>query len=103
MELAGLVVKASLVAVPPAMTSGVLVAGVSPVEAAVRVYVPALSMLQPVKPAIPEEALTGFWAQVRTAPEGVVMLKLTGAVLPVMVLPPASWIATAGWVPRAVL
>ena len=39
--------------------------------------------------------------QARVAPAGVVMLKVTGAVLVVTVLPPASWTLTTGWVAKA--
>ena len=40
--------------------------------------------------------------QVRVAPLGVVMLRSTEAVLVVTVLPPASWMATAGWAANGV-
>ena len=61
-----------------------------------------MSMVQPAKLATPEMATFGFVAQVRVAPAGVVMERLTEAVLPVTVLPPASWIATTGWVAKTV-
>lgn len=59
-------------------------------------------MLLPAKPATPEAAVTGFVVQVRTAPAGVVMVKVTVAVLVVMVFPPASWTAATGWTAKAV-
>jgi len=62
-----------------------------------------LSMVQPAKLATPETAVMGFVVQARVAPAGVVMVRLTGVVLKVMVLPPASWTATSGWVPNATL
>ena len=55
-------------------------------------------MAQPAKVATPETALVGFVVQVRTAPAGVVMLRVTDAVLEVTVFPPASWTVTTGWV-----
>jgi hypothetical protein len=58
--------------------------------------------LQPAKVATPEEAALGFVVQVRVAPAGVVMLRVTEAVLEVTVLPTASWTVTTGWVPKAV-
>src|SRR5450631_2180227 len=58
-------------------------------------------MLQPAKVATPEAALVGFAVQVRAAPAGDVMLRLTKAVLVVTVLPPASWTATTGWAAKA--
>src|SRR5450631_579564 len=59
-------------------------------------------MLQPAKVASPATAVLGFVVQARVAPAGVVMTRVTGAVLVVTVLPPASWTATTGWVPKAV-
>jgi hypothetical protein len=58
--------------------------------------------LHPAKVATPETALAGFVVQVRTAPAGVVMLKVTEAVLEATGLPPASWTATTGWVAKTV-
>jgi hypothetical protein len=46
--------------------------------------------LQPEKVATPEEAVLGFVVQVRVAPAGVVMLRVTEALLEVTVLPTAS-------------
>jgi hypothetical protein len=83
----GEVVKPSLEAEPTVMVTLELTALVSPLEAAVSVYVPALSILQPAKVATPETELMGFAAQVRVAP---VRLSVTGAVLVVTVFPPAS-------------
>ena len=62
-----------------------------------------MSMLQPAKPATPEAAVAGFVMQVRVARAGVVMARVTGAVLVVTVLPPASWTATTGGVAKTVL
>ena len=53
-------------------------------------------MLQPEKALTPETAVTGFVPQERVAPAGVVIVRVTAAVLEVMVLPPASWMATTG-------
>jgi hypothetical protein len=58
--------------------------------------------LQPEKVATPEEAVLGFVVQVRVAAAGVVMLRVTEALLEVTVLPTASWTVTTGWVPKAV-
>ena len=58
-------------------------------------------MAHPAKEATPATADLGFAVQVRTAPAGVVMLRVTEAVLEVTVLPPASWTATTGWVAKA--
>src|SRR5450631_3094437 len=58
-------------------------------------------MPHPAKLATPATALAGFAVQVRVAPAGVVMTRVTGAVLVVTVWPPASWTATTGWVPKA--
>ena len=58
-------------------------------------------MLQPAKVAIPETALTGSALQVRVAPAAVVMVSVTGLV-PVVVLPAASWTAMTGWAANAV-
>ena len=61
---------------------------------------PVLSMLQPAKLATPEEAFVGLAVQVRVAPAGVVMVRVTGALLVVTVLAPASWTATTGWMAK---
>ena len=58
-------------------------------------------MLQPAKVATPATAALGFVVQAKVAPAGVVMVKVTDAVLAVTVLPPASWTATTGWVAKA--
>lgn len=47
-------------------------------------------ILRPAKATTPEEALFVFCVQVSVAPAGFVMLRVTGAVLPVTVFPPAS-------------
>jgi hypothetical protein len=99
-ELAGLVVKPSFVAGPTDTVKFRLVV-VKPAPVAVRVYVPARLILHPEKTAVPAAAVTGFAAQLRTAPAGEpVMPRVTGAVLAV-VLPPASWMATTGWAVKA--
>ena len=61
-----------------------------------------MSILQPAKLVTPATADFGFVVQVNVAPAGVVMVRLTEAVLLVTVLPPASWIATTGWVAKTV-
>ena len=60
-----------------------------------------MSILQPAKVATPEAAALGLAVQVRVAPAGVVMVRVTEAALVVTVLPPASWTATTGWVANA--
>ena len=62
-----------------------------------------MSILQPAKLVTPATADFGFVVQVNVAPAGVVMVRLTEAVLLVTVLPPASWIATTGWVAKTTL
>jgi hypothetical protein len=57
-------------------------------------------MLQPVKVSTPATAFLGFAVQVRVAPAGVVMVRVTEAVLVVTVLALASWMVTTGWVPK---
>lgn len=57
-------------------------------------------MLQPATVATPATAVLGFGVQVRVAPAGVVMARVTAAVL-VVVLPPASWTVTTCCVPNA--
>ena len=101
-ELEGFVVKTSLLAGPTVIVRLVLTALVSPLAAAVSVYVPGLSILQPAKVATPETAALGFAVQVRVAPAGVVMVSVTEALLEVTVLPRPSWMATAGCVPKAI-
>ena len=56
--------------------------------------------MQPAKLATPATAAMGFVVQAKVAPAGVVMVRLTEAVLLVTVLPPASWTATTGWVTK---
>ena len=56
-----------------------------------------MSIRQPVKVAIPEAAFAGLEVQVRMAPAGVTMCKVTCAELTPTVSPPASWTATTGW------
>ena len=58
-------------------------------------------MLQPAKVATPATAALGFVVQAKVAPAGVVMVKVTDAVLAVTVLPPASWTASTGWLAKA--
>jgi hypothetical protein len=57
--------------------------------------------LQPAKVADPATPLLGFAVQVRMAPAGVVMVRVTELV-PMVRFPPASWMATTGWVAKAV-
>jgi hypothetical protein len=59
-------------------------------------------ILQPAKVATPATAFIGFVVQVRVAPAGVVMVRVTEAVLLVAVLPAASWTVTTGFVPKGV-
>jgi hypothetical protein len=101
LENEGLVVKTSLLAAPTVMMRSALTSLASVPEVAVSEYVPALSILQPAKVAAPATAALGFAVHVRVAPAGVVMLRVTGAVLEVTVLPPASVTATTGWEPKA--
>ena len=61
-----------------------------------------MSIVHPVKLAMPDVAAVGFAAQVRLAPAGVVNVKVTELVLVVVLLPAASWMVTTGWVARAV-
>jgi len=56
--------------------------------------------LQPAKVATPEDVVLGFVVQVRVAPAGVVMVRVTEALLVVTVLPKTSWTATTGCVPK---
>jgi len=62
-----------------------------------------LSILQLVNVARPDEALRGLVWQVRMAPAGVVMVRVTEALLLVTVEPFASWTVTTGWVAKLVL
>jgi hypothetical protein len=66
--------------------------------------VPAVLILQLEKVAMPEEAFLGLDEQfVRAAPPaGGVIAMVTGALLVVTVLPPASWMATTGCVAKEV-
>src|SRR5450631_409176 len=95
-EPEGLVVKASLLAEPVVIVKLALTPLVSPAEVADSVYVPALSMPQPAKVATPATAALGFAVHVRAAPAGVVMLRVTGALLTSTVWPWASVTATMG-------
>ena len=61
-----------------------------------------MSTLHPAKVATPETAFEGLAVQVSVAPAGLVMVRVTEAPLEVTVLPPASWIATTGWVTKTV-
>ena len=94
--------KASLLAGPTVMVKLALTALVSPLEAAVSVYVPGRLILQLEKVATPEDAALGFEPQIRAAPAGVVMLSVTWTLLLVTVFPKASWMATTGCVPKAI-
>jgi hypothetical protein len=62
-------------------------------------------ILQLAKLATPDVVLLGFAEQfVRAAPPvGGVIARVTDAELAVLVLPPASWMATRGWDANAVL
>src|SRR4051794_38368827 len=97
----GWVVNRSLVAGPIVMVTGSLIAGVNKPSVAVRVWVPATSMLHAEKVAMPATAATGFAAHPNTVNMGRVMPSLTELVSVVTVLPPASWIVTTGWVGNA--
>ena len=59
-------------------------------------------MSHPAKVATPATALSGFVVQLRVAPPAEVMLRVTGVLLEVTVLPPASWTVTTGCVPKSV-
>ena len=84
--------------------NGSLTAEVSPFEVAVKVRVPDLLSLQPLKALTPETADLGFCVQVRVGlPCCSLMASVTGAVLLVTVFPPASWTATTGCVVKTVL
>jgi hypothetical protein len=87
------------------MVKLVLTAAVSPLAAAVSVYVPGMLILQLEKLATPDEVLLGLDEQlVRAAPPvGGVIARVMGAVLEVLVLPPASWMATRGCAVKEVL
>jgi hypothetical protein len=58
-------------------------------------------MRQPAKVATPDEAAMGLPVQLSVAPAAVVMLRVT-ELLPAVVLPPASWIVTMGWLANAI-
>ena len=64
---------------------------------------PAVLILHVAKVSTPATAAFGFVVQARVAPAGVVMVKVTDAVLAVTVLPPASWTVTTGWAVKLVL
>jgi hypothetical protein len=97
------VVNATFVAAPTVIANEELVARVKLGSVAVSVYVPARSILQPTNVATPDTAVSGFaLVQLKSAPAGVVIASVTAVTLLVTVLPPASWIATTGWVPNAV-
>ena len=74
----------------------------SPAEVAVSVYVPVLSILQPVKAATPFAAATAKALQLRTAPEPPVSVRSMVAADVVTVFPPSSWTLMAGWVANGV-
>src|SRR3954454_5237225 len=97
----GWVVNRSLVAGPIVMVTGSLIAGVNKPSVAVRVWVPATSMLHAEKVAMPATAGTGFAAHPNTVNMGTVMPSLTELVSVVTVLPPASLMVTTGWVGNA--
>ena len=84
--------------------NGSLTAAMSPPEDAVKVRVPDLLILQPLKALTPETADLGFSVQVRVGLACCsLMASVTGAVLLVTVLPPASRTVTTGWVVKTVL
>ena len=65
------------------MSTLLLVAKVNAPSAACNVYVPARSMLQPVKAATPATAGRGVaFVQASTAPAGVLTVNVTELVLP---------------------
>jgi hypothetical protein len=97
----GSVMKASRTAGPTLIVREALTPAVRPGEVAVSVYVPALSIWQPAKVATPATAATGLAVQARVAPAGVVMAKVSAAVLEVIVFTPASWMLTRGWVAKS--
>jgi len=66
-------------------------------EVAVTVKDPEVVVLQPLNVAMPLTAFTGFVVQEKF---GAVLVRLTGAVEDVTVLPPESWTATTGWPAR---
>ena len=96
----GCVVNASFAAAPTVIVE-LAVAEVRPVSAAVNVYVPARSILQPTNVATPATAGSGFaLVQVRVAgPAGID--NVTELVSVVTVLPPRSCTFTIGWVAKA--
>ena len=59
-------------------------------------------ILQVEKVATPEEAVLGLLEQVSVAPAGVVIARVTEALLLVTVLPPASVTLTTGCVPKEI-
>jgi hypothetical protein len=75
---------------------------VSPPADAVSVKVPAVLIRHPAKIATPEAAPAGFWVHVSVAPPDV-MLRVIELLLPVTVLPPASWTVTTGCVAKTTL
>jgi hypothetical protein len=76
--------KESLAAGPAPTVNDVVVADVSPLDVALSVYVPALPIEQPANVATPATADRGLVVQVRVAPAGVVIARLTEAVEPVV-------------------
>jgi hypothetical protein len=94
----GWVVKASLEAVPTPTVNEALVAEVRGLEVAERVYVPGLSIEQPVNVADPAEALfVSPPVQVRIAPVGFdASARMIEAVLLATVLPALSSTVTTG-------
>ena len=98
----GWVVNASRAASPTEIVIDELVADVNNPSDAVNVYVPVLSMEQFANVATPATAASGFAAQDRFAPPGVVIASVTELVSLVTTFPTASSTLTTGCVPNAV-
>src|SRR5450759_3575127 len=60
-------------------------------------------MRQPANVSTPAPAAFGLAVQARSAPPGVVIVRVIEVVAEVTVLPPASWTVTVGWLVQAVL
>jgi hypothetical protein len=97
----GWTVKATLAAVPAETVIEVLVADVSPVAAAVNVYVPVRLRLQPANVATPDEAASGFVVQL-SVPGPLATDRVTEAELVVTTLLFASSMETTGCCEKAV-
>ena len=95
----GWVVNARWLATPVPTLKELLVAlRASPASVAVRVYAPAVSMVQPVKLATPAVVVS---EQPERAPAPVLIARMMGCVSKATVLPPASSIATTGCATKA--